>query len=145
MYSCNFFQDLWPNENQILVRVINACGFWGREVGKLAGLDLPLVPVQHQVQLHQPTWHLPFLTFVTLWPQYLVTKSVPAVQALKKEIPVLRHLDGSFYLRFLAANYIGSFFHRLWIRIWFLSLSMKTSGKREMACLLARMRANMSW
>jgi len=59
-------------------RVINACGFWGREVGRLAGLDLPLVPVQHQ---------------------YLVTKSVPEVQALKKEIPVLRHLDGSFYLR----------------------------------------------
>jgi dimethylglycine dehydrogenase len=59
-------------------RVVNACGFWGREVGQLAGLDLPLVPVQHQ---------------------YLVTKSVPAVQALEKEIPVLRHLDGSFYLR----------------------------------------------
>ena len=33
------------------IRVINACGFWGREVGKLAGLDLPLVPVQHQVLL----------------------------------------------------------------------------------------------
>lgn len=59
-------------------RVINCGGFWGRELGKLAGLDLPLVPVQHQ---------------------YLVTKSVPEVQALKKEIPVLRHLDGSFYLR----------------------------------------------
>jgi len=59
-------------------RVINACGFWGREVGKLAGLDLPLVPVQHQ---------------------YLVTKSVPAIQQLDREIPVLRHLDGSFYLR----------------------------------------------
>ena len=38
-------------------------------------------------------------TFETLRPQYLVTKSVPEVQALKKEIPVLRHLDGSFYLR----------------------------------------------
>lgn len=59
-------------------RVINCGGFWGREAGALAGLDLPLVPVQHQ---------------------YLVTKSVPEVQALKKEIPVLRHLDGSFYLR----------------------------------------------
>ena len=42
---------------KINVRVINACGFWGREVGKLAGLDLPLVPVQHQVQHH----HLPQL------------------------------------------------------------------------------------
>ena len=44
----------------------------------MAGLDLPLVPVQHQ---------------------YLVTKSVPEVQALTREIPVLRHLEGSFYLR----------------------------------------------
>ena len=59
-------------------RVINCCGFHGREVGLMAGLDLPLVPVQHQ---------------------YLVTKSVPEVQRLKKEIPVLRHLEGSFYLR----------------------------------------------
>jgi len=59
-------------------RVINCCGFHGREVGQLAGLDLPLVPVQHQ---------------------YLVTKSVPEVQKLSKEIPVLRHLEGSFYLR----------------------------------------------
>ena len=59
-------------------RVINCCGFHGRDVGLLAGLDLPLVPVQHQ---------------------YLVTKSVPEIQALDKEIPVLRHLEGSFYLR----------------------------------------------
>ena len=59
-------------------RVINCSGFHGRDVGLLAGLDLPLVPVQHQ---------------------YLVTKSVPEVQALHKEIPVLRHLEGSFYLR----------------------------------------------
>ena len=39
------------------VRVINACGFRGREVGKLAGLDLPLVPVQHQVQHHHLALH----------------------------------------------------------------------------------------
>jgi len=59
-------------------RVVNCTGFWGREVGHLAGHDLPLVPVQHQ---------------------YLVTKSVPEVQALKEEIPVIRHLEGSFYFR----------------------------------------------
>lgn len=53
-------------------------GFWAREFGKLCGLDLPLVPMQHQ---------------------YLVTSSVPEVQQLKREIPVLRHLEGSFYLR----------------------------------------------
>ena len=59
-------------------RVINCGGFWARELGALAGLDLPLVPVQHQ---------------------YLVTKTVPAVAALPREIPVVRHLEGSFYLR----------------------------------------------
>jgi hypothetical protein len=31
--------------------------------------------------------------------QYLVTSSVPEIQELKREIPVLRHLEGSFYLR----------------------------------------------
>ena len=58
--------------------VINAAGFWGKEVGHLAGLNLPLVPMQHQ---------------------YLVTKTVPEVKALSREFPVLRHLEGSFYCR----------------------------------------------
>lgn len=30
-------------------RLVNAAGLWAREVGKMAGLDLPLVPVHHQV------------------------------------------------------------------------------------------------
>ena len=30
-------------------RVVNAAGLWAREVGQLAGLDLPIVPVHHQV------------------------------------------------------------------------------------------------
>ena len=53
-------------------------GFWGKEVGNMCGMDLPLVPMEHQ---------------------YLVTKSIPAVQELKREIPVLRDLEGSYYLR----------------------------------------------
>lgn len=53
-------------------------GFWAKEVAQLAGSDLPLVPNHHQ---------------------YLVTSTVPEVKALKREIPVLRHLEGSFYLR----------------------------------------------
>ncbi|KAK3887374.1 hypothetical protein Pcinc_008492 [Petrolisthes cinctipes] len=59
-------------------RVVNAAGFWAKEVAKMAGSDLPLVPNHHQ---------------------YLVTSTVPEVKALQKEIPVLRHLEGSFYLR----------------------------------------------
>ena len=48
-------------------------------------------------------WNIDVIIFFVTWfPQYLVTKSVPEVQALKKEIPVLRHLDGSFYLRCLS-------------------------------------------
>ena len=31
-------------------RVVNAAGLWAREIGRLTGLDLPLVPVQHQVR-----------------------------------------------------------------------------------------------
>ncbi|XP_053303954.1 dimethylglycine dehydrogenase, mitochondrial [Spea bombifrons] len=59
-------------------RIVNATGFWAREVGKLIGLQHPLIPVHHQ---------------------YVVTATVPEVKALKKELPVLRDLEGSYYLR----------------------------------------------
>jgi dimethylglycine dehydrogenase len=32
-------------------RIINAAGLWARELGKLAGLDFPLVPIHHQVKI----------------------------------------------------------------------------------------------
>ena len=44
----------------------------------MVGLDFPLVPVDHQ---------------------YFVTNTIPEIAALKKEIPVLRDLEGSYYLR----------------------------------------------
>ena len=47
-------------------------------MGKLAGLDLPLVAIHHQ---------------------FLITPTIPEVKALKKEIPVIRDLEGSYYLR----------------------------------------------
>ena len=53
-------------------------GFWGREVGVMAGMDLPLVAIHHQ---------------------YVVTSTIPEVAALKHEIPVLRDLEGSYYCR----------------------------------------------
>lgn len=59
-------------------RIVNAAGFWAREVGKMIGLDHPLIPVQHQ---------------------YVVTSTIPEVKALKRELPVLRDLEGSYYLR----------------------------------------------
>ncbi|XP_064413699.1 dimethylglycine dehydrogenase, mitochondrial isoform X2 [Latimeria chalumnae] len=59
-------------------RVVNTSGFWGREVGKMVGLEHPLIPVHHQ---------------------YVVTATVPEVKALKKELAVIRDLEGSYYLR----------------------------------------------
>nr|XP_042906993.1 dimethylglycine dehydrogenase, mitochondrial isoform X2 [Parasteatoda tepidariorum] len=59
-------------------KVVNAAGFWAHEIGRLSGVELPLVPVQHQ---------------------YMVTKPIQQIQDLKQEPPVLRHLEGSFYMR----------------------------------------------
>ncbi|XP_044302743.1 dimethylglycine dehydrogenase, mitochondrial [Varanus komodoensis] len=59
-------------------RVVNAAGFWAREIGKMVGLHHPLIPVHHQ---------------------YVVTATIPEVKDLKKELPVLRDLEGSYYLR----------------------------------------------
>uniref|UniRef100_A0A8C4PB18 Dimethylglycine dehydrogenase n=1 Tax=Dromaius novaehollandiae TaxID=8790 RepID=A0A8C4PB18_DRONO len=59
-------------------RVVNTAGFWAREVGKMIGLQHPLIPVHHQ---------------------YIVTSSIPEVKALKRELPVIRDLEGSYYLR----------------------------------------------
>lgn len=53
-------------------------GFWGREVGLMAGMDLPLVAIHHQ---------------------YVVTSTIPEVAALKHEVPVIRDLEGSYYCR----------------------------------------------
>ena len=57
---------------------MNAAGTWAREVGRLAGLDLPIVPIEHQ---------------------YLVTEAIPEVAALGRELPLLREVDVSYYLR----------------------------------------------
>jgi dimethylglycine dehydrogenase len=58
--------------------VVNAAGQWAREVGRLAGADLPLVPLQHH---------------------YVVTVPLPEVAALDRELPVLRDPDASYYVR----------------------------------------------
>ncbi len=58
--------------------VVNAAGTWAREVGRLAGLDLPIVSMEHQ---------------------YLVTEAIPEVKAWGRPFPLLRDPDASFYLR----------------------------------------------
>lgn len=53
-------------------------GFWAQELGQLVGLEHPTIPVHHQ---------------------YVVTATIPEVKALKQELPVIRDLEGSYYLR----------------------------------------------
>ncbi|HLE79540.1 MAG TPA: FAD-dependent oxidoreductase [Candidatus Limnocylindrales bacterium] len=58
--------------------VVNAGGMWGRDIGKLAGVDLPIVPMEHQ---------------------YLVTDAIPALVPPHREMPVVRDVEASFYVR----------------------------------------------
>ncbi|KAF4099052.1 hypothetical protein G5714_021082 [Onychostoma macrolepis] len=59
-------------------RIVNATGFWARELGQMIGFQHPTIPVHHQ---------------------YVVTATVPEVKALETELPVIRDLEGSYYLR----------------------------------------------
>ena len=58
--------------------VVNAAGLWAREVGAMAGLTLPLHPMEHQ---------------------YLVTEDVPEIVALGREHPHVMDPAGESYLR----------------------------------------------
>lgn len=58
--------------------VVNTSGFWAQEVGRLAGIELPVISVEHQ---------------------YVISGPIPEVQARDVELPVIRDLEGSYYLR----------------------------------------------
>lgn len=58
--------------------VVIAAGTWAREVGRLCGLDLPIVAMEHQ---------------------YLVTEAIHELAALGVELPIVREVDVSYYLR----------------------------------------------
>lgn len=65
--------------------VVNAAGIWGRDVGLLAGVELPIVPMEHQ---------------------YLVTDAIPELAAAHAEMPVVRDTEASFYVREEATGLI---------------------------------------
>ena len=59
-------------------RVVNAAGLWAREVAALAGLRLPLMPVEHH---------------------YFVTEAIPEIAALGFELPLITDADAEYYMR----------------------------------------------
>jgi dimethylglycine dehydrogenase len=58
--------------------VVNAAGLWAREVGRLAGVDLPVQPMEHH---------------------YLITEAIPEIEAHGKEIAVTVDYEGNAYTR----------------------------------------------
>lgn len=58
--------------------VINAAGLWGREVAKMAGIEVPLQPTEHQ---------------------YFVTEAIAEIEGLDKRLPSVADRDGEYYLR----------------------------------------------
>ncbi|MBW3592143.1 MAG: FAD-dependent oxidoreductase [Actinobacteria bacterium] len=74
--------------------VVCCAGIWGPLVGRMAGVPIPLSPVEHQL----------------VW-----TTSVPALAGETEEIrhPILRHQDRAMYFRQRGDAYgIGSYDHR---------------------------------
>ena len=63
----------WQAEHLVM-----AAGTWAYEIGRMAGLDLPVVPVLHQ---------------------YLVTDRIDAVADLDQELPIIRDPEESWYVR----------------------------------------------
>lgn len=58
--------------------VVNAAGLWGREVARMAGIDLPLMPTEHQ---------------------YFVTETIAEIADLPRRLPSVADRDGEYYLR----------------------------------------------
>lgn len=58
--------------------VVNAAGLWAREVAAMAGLQLPLIPTEHQ---------------------YFVTEKIPEIANLDRRLPSVADRDGEYYLR----------------------------------------------
>ncbi|MBT8078607.1 MAG: FAD-dependent oxidoreductase [Gammaproteobacteria bacterium] len=58
--------------------VVNAAGLWAREVAAMAGIELPLLPVEHH---------------------YMVTESIAELVALERKIPSLSFSEANVYAR----------------------------------------------
>lgn len=59
-------------------KLVNAAGLWGREVAALAGITLPLMPVEHH---------------------YLVTQAIAAIEAHGRHLPEINDNESNVYAR----------------------------------------------
>ena len=76
--------------------IINAAGLWGREVAKMAGIELPLMPTEHQ---------------------YFVTEDIADIAKLDKRLPSVADRDGEYYLRQEGLGLLVGAYERD-VRLW---------------------------
>lgn len=58
--------------------VVNAGGLWAKQVGRMAGIELPVSPLNHH---------------------YLISDTIPEVEAMDRELPMMVDLEGYTYMR----------------------------------------------
>ena len=58
--------------------VINAAGLWAKQVGRMAGIELPVSPLNHH---------------------YLISDTIPALEKIDFEVPMTVDLEGFTYMR----------------------------------------------
>lgn len=58
--------------------LVNAAGLWAKQVGRMAGIELPVSPLKHH---------------------YLISDSIPEIEQLDFEVPMTVDLEGFTYLR----------------------------------------------
>ncbi len=58
--------------------VVNAAGLWAKQVGRMAGIELPVSPLKHH---------------------YLISDTIPALEEIDFEVPMTVDLEGFTYLR----------------------------------------------
>jgi len=101
--------------------VINAAGLWGREVAKLAGIALPLLPTEHQ---------------------YFVTEAIAEIAALDRRLPSVADRDGEYYLRQEGQGLLVGAYERD-VRIWAEEGTPQGFGHELFADDLERIEENM--
>lgn len=76
--------------------VVNAAGLWAREVARMAGIALPLIPTEHQ---------------------YFVTEAIAGIAGLNRRLPSVADRDGEYYLRQEGLGLLVGAYERD-MRIW---------------------------
>ena len=71
--------DIRTNKGDVHAEhVVNAAGLWAREVGRMAGIELPVLAMEHM---------------------YVVTEAIPEVEALSRELLPTSDYFGEIYMR----------------------------------------------